>query len=140
MTLYVVELQVPANTPDIDPVKKEVYVEGGVIVWVEVHFPPGVAAKVKTALFSGHYQIFPRPFGTWLTGDGETIRAELFHVLEARSAKLTVYGKSPGSLYPHTIIWRINVLPKQIAMPWLAFSNLVEAIYNFINMLSGGRR
>jgi len=138
--LYVVELNVPANTPDINPVKETIEIERGVITSIEVHFPPGVRGMVKTAMFKGHYQVFPRPPGTWLTGDAETIRADVFYEVTGIRERFTIYGKSPGTNYPHLITWRINVLPRQIAMPWLAFSRLVEAIYNFISMLSGGRR
>ena len=138
--LYVVELNVPANTPDGSPVSESFFIERGVITSVEVHFPPGVRGFVKTALFRGHYQVFPRPAGTWLTGDAETVRSALFYEVKGPRERFTVYGKSPGALYPHLITWRITVLPKAVAMPWLALSQLVEAIYRFIETLSGRRR
>jgi hypothetical protein len=140
MTLYVVELVVPANTPDISPVAQRFTVEKGVITKVQVHFPPGVAGKVYTAAFIGHYQLFPRPFGTWLTGDGETITFEPFYEIETPRATLTIYGKSPGALYSHRIIWRIQVLPKAVALPHLVISRIVEALSSFIEMLTRGRR
>jgi hypothetical protein len=140
LTLYVVELTVPANTPDISPVSQSITVERGVITRVQVHFPPGTAGKVYTSLFIGHYQLFPRPFGTWLTGDGETIQFDPFFEVENSRATLVVFGKSPGTLYSHRIIWRIEVLPRSIAYPYLVVSKLVEAINSFIAMLSGRRR
>jgi hypothetical protein len=140
MTLYVVEMTVPPNTPDINPVVQWITVERGVITRVQVHFPPGVAGKVFTALFIGHYQLFPRPFGTWLTGDGETVTFEPFYEIGTPRATLTIYGKSPGSLYQHRIIWRIEVLPRAVALWWLAVQGFVEALNRFIAVLTGGRR
>jgi hypothetical protein len=138
--LHVVELNVPANTPDITPVSTEFTLETGVITQVEVHFPPGCRGFVKTALFRGHYQVFPRPFQTWLSGDAETIRAQLFYEIRGARERFTIYGKSPGSAYPHLITWRINVLPRSVALWWLAVQGFVEALNRFIAVLTGGRR
>jgi hypothetical protein len=137
---YVVEVTVPANTPDNNPVRETLVVEQGVITRVEVHFPPGCRGFVQTALFIGHYQLFPRPFGVWLRGDGETIGSNLSYEVSSPRATLTIYAKSPGSRYDHTIIWRLEVLPRAVAYPYLMVSKLVEAIYSFITMISGGRK
>jgi hypothetical protein len=138
--LYVVELNVPANTPDISPVSVEFTLDQGIITQVEVHFPPGCRGMVKTALFRGHYQVFPRPFGTWLSGDAETIRAQLFYEIKTPKERFIVYGKSPGTNYPHLITWRINVLPKSVALWWLAVQGFVESLNKFIELLTRGRR
>ena len=136
MTLYVVELQVPANTPDIDPIQKEIVLERGVITRIQVHFPPGCAGKVYTAAYEGHVQLFPRPAGSWLAGDGETVTAETFIPVLKDTVKLTIYAKSPGALYPHTITWRINVLPPHVAMWWM----VLEKFINILSSIFGVRR
>ena len=134
--LYVVELNVPANTPDINPVQMTIEIERGVITSIEVHFPPGVRGMVKTAMFKGHYQVFPRPPGTWLTGDAETIRAAMFYEVKSPKDKFVIYGKSPGTNYQHLITWRINVLPPHVAMWWM----VLEKFINILSSIFGVRR
>jgi hypothetical protein len=134
--LYVVEVTVPANTPESSPVEEELFVDSGVITKIEVLFPPGTAAKVWTRALIGHYQLFPRPFGAWLKGDGEKVEADMYYPVSEGGELLRIQAVSPATLYQHTIIYRFTVLPTAIAFWWYA----IEKLINLLSALFGLRR
>jgi len=133
MTLYVIDVTVPPNTPAANPVEEEFIVEGDVITHVSCHFPPGCRGMVHTAIYLGHIQVFPRPFPNTLHGDGETIAWSEFFPLPESKCKLTIKAWSPGTRYPHTITWRLVVLPRYVAMWWWIlerFISLLKVIFS----------
>ena len=125
MTLYVIDVTVPANTAQTSPKEVQVEIEEEVVVSVECHFPPGCRGMVYTAVYYGEEQIFPRPHGSYLHGDGETIRWQEYYTLPSKPCTLTIRAWSPGTNYDHTITWRINALPKNIAKWWLALDRFI---------------
>ena len=128
MTLYVVDVTVPADTSQTNPVEYQVEIEEEVVVHVEVMFPPGPRGMVYTACYYGEEQLFPRPYGSYLHGDGETIAWEEYYELPESPCYLTIRAWSPGTSYPHTITWRINALPKNIAFWWVNITRLLNFI------------
>ena len=125
MTLYVVDVTVPADTAQTSPKEETVKIEEEVVVSVECHFPPGCRGMVYTACYYGEEQIFPRPHGSYLHGDGETVKWQEYYELPEKPCTLTIRGWSPGTSYDHTITWRINALPKNIAKWWLALDRFI---------------
>jgi hypothetical protein len=128
MTLYVVDVTVPADTPADNPVEVELVVEEDVVTRVACHFPPGCRGFVHTAVFIGHIQVFPRPFPNTLHGDAETISWEEWLPLPETPCKLTIRAWSPGARYPHTITWRIIALPRYVAMWWWIFERFISLL------------
>ena len=134
MTLYVVDVTVPPDTPKEAPVEYEVEVWEEVIVSLECHFPLGCRGRVYTAVYYGEEQLFPRPFGVYLRGDGETIKWQEYYELPHVPCVLRIRAWSPGTRYPHTIIWRLNALPRNIAKWWtniVSMLNLISLAYSF---------
>ena len=128
MTLYVVDVTIPADTAQTAPKEETVKIEEEVIVSIECHFPPGCRGMVYTACYYGEEQLFPRPYGSYLHGDGETIRWEEYYELPESPCYLTIRAWSPGTNYDHTITWRINALPRWIAFWWVNISRLLNFI------------
>jgi len=128
MTLYVVDVTVPANTQQNSPKEVQVEIEEEVVVSVECHFPPGCRGMVYTACYYGKEQIFPRPHDSYLHGDGETIKWQEYYELPESPCTLTIRAWSPGTNYDHTITWRINALPKNIAFWWVNIARLLNLI------------
>ena len=140
MTLYIVDVTVPANTPQSSPIEKTVKIEEEVVVHVEVMFPAGCRGMVYTAAYYGEEQLFPRPHGSYLHGNDETIKWEEYYQLPETPCTLTIKAWSPGTSYDHTIIWRINALPKWIAFWWINIAkmlNLISRVFTFLGR--GGR-
>jgi len=138
MTLYVVDVTVPANTSQTDPKEETVKIEEEVIVSIECHFPPGCRGMVYTACYYGEEQLFPRPYGSYLHGDGETIKWSEYYELPESPCILTVRGWSPGTNYDHTVTWRINALPRKYAFWWVNVSKLLSFISRVFTVF--GRR
>ena len=128
MTLYIVDVTVPANTPESKPVEQTVKIEEEVVVKIMVHFPAGCHGYVYTACYYGEEQIFPRPYGSYLHGDGETIAWEEYYELPETPCYLTIRAWSPGTSYDHTITWRISALPRKYAFWWVNISRLLTFI------------
>ena len=126
MTLYIVDLTVPADTSQTSPAEKTVKIEEEVIVKVMVHFPAGCHGYVYTACYYGEEQIFPRPYGSYLHGDGETITWEEYYELPESPCFLSIRGWSPGTSYDHTVTWRINALPKKYAFWWMVLDRFIS--------------
>ena len=120
-----VELTVPANTPSSSPVEAEVEIKEEVIVKVECRFYAGCAGMVYTACYYGEEQLFPRPHGSYLHGDDETISWSEYHELPESPCVLTIRAWSPGTSYDHTITWRINALPKKYAFWWAVLDRFI---------------
>ena len=138
MTLYVVDLTVPKDTSQTNPEEETVKIEEEVIVSIECHFPPGCRGMVYTACYYGEEQLFPRPYGSYLHGDGETIRWSEYYELPHTPCVLTIRGWSPGTNYDHTITWRINALPRKYAFWWVNISRLLSFISRVFTVF--GRR
>jgi len=128
MTLYVVDVTVPKDTAQTSPKEETVKIEEEVVVSVECHFPPGCRGMVYTAVYYGEEQLFPRPYGSYLHGDGETIRWEEYYELPESPCYLTIRAWSPRTSYNHTITWRISALPRWIAFWWVNISRLLNLI------------
>jgi hypothetical protein len=128
MTLYVADVTIPANTPADNPVQVELEVEGDIVTRVSCHFPPGCRGFVHTGVWIGHIQVFPRPKGTSLHGDAETITWDEFFPLPSSPCTLTIKAWSPGARYPHTITWRIVALPRYVAMWWWIFERFISLL------------
>ena len=101
-------------------------IEEEVIVSIECHFPPGCRGMVYTACYYGEEQLFPRPYGSYLHGDGETIRWSEYYELPESPCILTIRGWSPGTNYDHTVTWRINALPKKYAFWWMVLDRFIS--------------
>jgi len=105
--LYVVPVTVPAGTPVESPVEAYVEIEEEYITRIDVQFPAGVRNEVYVAIFYGEMQIFPSTKGTWVTGEAETVSAEVKIWLPDKPTRLTIKAISPNADYPHNILVRI---------------------------------
>ena len=126
MTLYIVDLDVPANTSQTEPVEQTIKIEEEVIVSVSCFFPAGCRGMVYTAVYYGEEQIFPRPYGKYLHGDNETIKWSEYYELPETPCILTIRGWSPGTSYDHTVTWRICALPRKYAFWWMILDRFIS--------------
>jgi len=138
MTLYIIDLTVPANTSQTEPVEQTIKIEEEVIVSVSCFFPAGCRGLVYTAVYYGEEQIFPRPHGKYLRGDNETIGWQEYYELPEVPCILTIRAWSPGTSYDHTITWRINALPRKYAFWWVNIYRLLSFISRVFTVF--GRR
>jgi len=108
---HIFELTIPAATAAVSPEELEIILVKGALTQVEIAFPPGCANLVHVVIKSELFQISPvNPDGThhW---DNYTEVFNLNYPLTDKAHKLRLVGWSPGTYFPHTITFRLDVTP-----------------------------
>lgn len=131
MVIYVKNITIPPNTPKTDPIEKTIELEGEVLDSIEILIPYGVTAVAGVAVFYGEYQLTPKPDGSYITGNGETIRDPIKWELPERKTYLRILAYNESQLYSHTLYLRFIITEKEIAKPTSVFeevSNMFKKI------------
>jgi len=126
--LYPKELLVPAKTPETSPVSVEIEIAEPLISRIEVFFPPGCAALVKVRLMRGTEQVWPRPHGSWASGNNEVVgSAELLKV-PMTPIVLRFEGCSPEANFDHRVLCRIHTLPEEVVRYYESIERIREEL------------
>jgi hypothetical protein len=112
---YDASLTIPANTPQATPVELEVKLTYGVITHAEVEFAPGCHGMVYAYIRYGLHQLWPTDPGQRFHSDGRSLVWDEYYELFDEPFSVIVGGYSPGTSYDHTIIFRFEVTPQEIA-------------------------
>ncbi|MCX6072016.1 MAG: hypothetical protein NTU91_14360 [Chloroflexi bacterium] len=113
--LYVLSLCIPANTAEIEPYEEDLKLTDGVITRVEVEFPAGCAGLAHSYARRAIHQVFPtNPDGN-LCSDNHVIVWNDYEDLAADPRILTIGGWNLDDTYAHTITWRVELTPREIA-------------------------
>ncbi len=109
---FVYDLIVPKDTAELSPEISRVKITRGKITRTQVRFFQGPHNQVKVKLLHGLYQILPVAGSEALIGDGQVFDVPMNYPLEDPTPELTLVGWSPGTKYPHTISFFIDLEPK----------------------------
>lgn len=112
---YCWDITIPANTSKEEPHEQWLKVGNGVVTRVDIKFPAGCHGMVKIRLLQEESQKIPLSEDEWVTGDGETVRAETYIELLDVPYKLKLRACSPDTDYDHIITVRIEVEPEEAA-------------------------
>lgn len=113
--LYVLPLTIPAGTAEGAPTEQDLKLTDGVITRVEVEFPAGCAGLAHSYARQGVHQVFPtNPDGN-LASDNHVIAWNDYEDLHTDPRILTICGWNLDDTYDHTITWRIELTPREIA-------------------------
>lgn len=107
--LFTYNLTVPAGTTNASPVSYKMALSAGKIKTVEIDFPAGCHSLVNIRIMRQNSQIVPLSTGQYITGDDETITANVDKELGTVDFSVTLEGSSPTAVYDHIITIRINV-------------------------------
>jgi len=88
-------------------------IEGDVITYVRLRYPPGPMGLLKVAVFYGIKQIFPYEEGTWFYGNDEIIEWEEYWTLPEERTTLTIKAENDDDTYDHSFYLIINVRRKE---------------------------
>jgi len=135
MGVYIVDITIPANTSQDNPISKEVVIKGEVLVRVEVRFPRGCRTLVHSICRYGQLQLYPSTKEATFHADGEVLRIPEYFELFESPMTLTIYGWSPNTRYDHTITWRFYTLPKIIAAPIKVLTKLLEGVVKLLKIM-----
>lgn len=129
---YRVALEIPANTAEGSPVKREVKTWPGVISHVQILFPKGCAGLAHARIRQAQHNIAPVNPDGWFTGDGSGPNYQEHFPLGSGTNRLTVEGWNEDDLYPHTPIVEFDVLPEEVLrIPKIQY----DLIYAFLRAL-----
>lgn len=126
--LYVLPLAIPANTTQATPYEQDLKLTDGVITKVEAEFPAGCAGLAHSYARRAVHQVFPtNPDGN-LCSDAHVITWSEYEDLAAEPRILTIGGWNTDDTYAHTITWRIELTPREIAERLKSTDTLLQRI------------
>lgn len=96
----VFDVTIPAGTAEASPLEVETNFAAGELVGVELLFPAGCGGLVGVRLAVGHAQAIPTTAGSWLVGNGETLRYDLVGQINNGAWSLIGYN---ADAYDHTL-------------------------------------
>ena len=105
------DITVPADTPELAPIKQELNLPAGVITGISIKFPSGCNGMVKIRILRWTFQLVPLSKEEWVTGNDETVPTEQSYELLETPFMLEFQGCSPDTTYLHRITVRIEVNP-----------------------------
>jgi len=124
MTIYSRDFTIPASTTE----EYELEIEGDVITYVRIRFPPGPTGLLKVAIFYGIKQIFPYEENTWFYGDDEIIEWQEYWELPEDPCRLIIKAVNEDDTYEHSFYLIINVQKKEQTLAGQMANQLRSAI------------
>ena len=116
MPTYTLDLTIPANTPEISPIEKELEIKEGVITRISVLIPGGHLALAGFRLLYGIEPIFPAQEAAWIKGNDESFVIDEWWDLVEEPCRLRVQGYNTDETFDHTFYIRIIALPRKVAL------------------------
>ena len=107
---YTLELTVPANTPEMQPVSTEYKVVPGAIAEIAPVLPTGCNDMVKWRLLMDETPICPVTAGGWMRGNGVMGPFPEDIQVPPGGARLQLVACSPGTIYSHDIYVVVDIL------------------------------
>jgi len=126
--LYSASLEIPAGTPESDPVTHSFDLTHGVIRRIWIVFPPGPRGEAHLAIFDQLHQVLPATPGGSVTGDDITVEFPEDYFMDQVPYVLELRGWSPNATFKHTLT--VYVLVEALAAVEIVPSsqNLLERI------------
>jgi len=122
MPIYSKRFTVPA----LSSKKFEIEVEGDVITYVRIRYPPGPTGLLRVAIHYGEKRIFPHEEDTWFYGDDEIIEWQEYYELPETPCVLKVVAVNDDDTYDHTFYLVLNVQKKEHMIASQIASKLVR--------------
>jgi hypothetical protein len=135
MANYIYYLDVPAGTPESDPVEMVIDAVPGTLTRLDVMFPPGPQGEVGIRLLHSRHQIVPSFLGQFLNWDSGIVAVLVDYELPQSDAQLVLQGVSPNASFGHTIGVRLEIEPPQAP----GQASLILPALERVNVLIGER-
>jgi hypothetical protein len=125
---YELEMLVPANTPQSEPVEYELVLDKGIIEDAYIYFPLGCVHKVLVKVFHGEFQIAPFNRDEWLRGEGAKVPFAAKYPMTDGPFTLTFLCASPNTTYDHKPVAHVTLTEKYVAMPETVLSGQLKKL------------
>lgn len=106
---YNFHLTIPANTPILTPVNKEVKISVGNLKLITVQFPSGCSGLVYVNISHYNLQLIPFNYPEYIHSDNEIINIEIDYDIVQGSNQLILAGYNLDTMFEHTIQFRFNI-------------------------------
>lgn len=134
MPFYEFDVTAPANTPVNNPTLLVARLIPGVIVQWEIAIPPGVQGLTGSFVRRGGHQIVPANPDAYIKGDDDRIVWQDSYQFLDEPLYLSLLTWNLDDTFPHTITFRINLLPLAEAEDQLAERGLVRRIGEYLGI------
>lgn len=112
---YNFELEIAEEGSEDELEELTVKLTHGVITHVEVEFPPGCAGLAYAYVRDGLHQLWPTNADGKFRTDGRVIMWNEYYEFFRAPYTLILGGWNLDDTYPHTITFRFEVTPQQVA-------------------------
>lgn len=114
---YVYDLTIETDDTEDNPAELELPTFSGIVHLVEIEMPPGCGGLVYAAIRQGLHQVWPsNPEGAYRS-DGRVYSTREHYPVGRDAPSLVLQGWADGTSYPHTVQFRISVLPVEVMEP-----------------------
>ena len=111
--IYAATITTPANTFPAAELMTRLNVALGLVVKLEVFFPPGSSGLLHARICDGSYQAFPATPGTDFFGDNLTLSFEELYDKSADPPSFDVWTYNLDDTYAHVLQVRMMVVSKE---------------------------
>ena len=113
--LYIWHVTIPADTAQKSKIEEKKGVRNGIVIKIDVKFPPGCQGLVYATVSHRLTQLMPFNVTGAARGDDETVSGTVYWELKEPKPELILRGWSPDTSYEHRITFRVTILPKSLA-------------------------
>lgn len=124
--LYCDKITVPASTSKDNALSKKIIIKEDVITSISIYFPPGHACLTGVSFWYGEDMIFPAKEYDWVRGNDESVNAKVYFILPEVPGEIIVKAFNEDTTYTHTVYFRVEALPRDIALWELNISKLTS--------------
>jgi len=135
---YEYRLTVPANTPAAMPLVQEVTLAPGRIIAMAVQLPDRCVGLVHAQIWEGLYRHWPSNPDSDISGDNVVVAWQEVFDLDPTAPRLRLAGWNLDDSYPHTITFRINVIPQATIEEQAHALEALQYLYRWFTQRPGG--
>lgn len=127
---------VPKNTDEHNPVEDALPISGGILHQVNIKIPAGHAGLTGVAIDSGLHQIAPSNQNEWFKGDDATFSYPEYIDLPSDTRELVLRGFNTDTLYDHSFVIGVGIMPKKIYDAILTLSESMQPMITDMALLA----
>ena len=125
---------IPTTASETDPVERELSMDSGTIVQMEVYNPPGSHRVCRCRILEELSVLWPGNPEGYIATDGTPVKWSEHYILKSPKYRLILKAWNESEDWPHDIVVRINVLPTIIAAPYLIIRDLAAILKRMLGM------
>ena len=131
MAIYSRKFTVPPSTTR----EFTISLEGDVITYVRIRYPPGPHALLRIALLYGDKWIFPYEDSTYFYGDDEIIEWEEYYEVPERPFPMKILAINDDDTYEHSFYIVINIQDRKYLLAQQLANSIARALRRLLGFV-----